>query len=89
MKAYTSLGAVLKRCPQSVGKVGVQCGRFVDKVGSSGADVRTFWCKSLRFFTIYGVSARTRGVGPVRTFCGQERRENFSQFCAPERVSAI
>jgi len=25
-------------------------------------DVRTFWCKNLGFFEIYGVSARTRGL---------------------------
>jgi len=36
--------------------------------GSSDADVRTFWCKKLRFFVIYGVSARSgKRIGPVRT----------------------
>jgi len=48
---------------------------------SSVADVRTFWCKNIGFFEIYGVSARTREVKPVQTFCGQ-REVNFSRFCA-------
>jgi len=30
-----------------------------------------FGAKNLRFSEIYGVSARTRKVKPVRTFCGQ------------------
>jgi len=30
-----------------------------------------FGTKNFEFFEIYGVSARTRGVKPVRTFCGQ------------------
>jgi len=34
------------------------------------------------FFEIYGVSARTRGVEPVQTFCGQGEGVNFSLFCA-------
>jgi len=39
--------------------------------------------KRFRFFEIYGVFARTRGVEPVRTFCGQGGRlVNFSRFCA-------
>jgi len=32
------------------------------KGSSLDADVRTFWCKNLEYFEIYGVSARTRGV---------------------------
>jgi len=28
--------------------------------GSSNADVRTFWCKNLGFFEIYGLSAQIR-----------------------------
>jgi len=42
--------------------------------GSTDADVRIFFgAKTLGFFEIYDVSARTRGeeVEPVRTFCGQ------------------
>jgi len=30
---------------------------------SSDADVRTFWCKNIRFLEIYGVYARTRAGG--------------------------
>jgi len=39
--------------------------------GSSVAGVRTFWCKNIAFFEIYGVSTRTREVEQVRTFFGQ------------------
>jgi len=45
----------------------IQCGHSADKGGSSGADVRIFWCKKHRIFEIYGVSARTGGVKPVWT----------------------
>jgi len=45
--------------------------------GSSDADVRTFWHKKLRIFEIYDVSAWTKGVEPVRTFCEQEEGVNF------------
>jgi len=38
--------------------------------------------ENIGFFDIYGVSERTRGVKPMRTFCGQGRRVNFSQFSA-------
>jgi len=41
------------------------CGQGGD---SSGAEFRTFWCKDIGFFEIYGVSARTGG--------------DFSRFCA-------
>jgi len=52
----------------------VQCGHFVDKGGSTEADVRTFWCKKLRIFdNLWGVHT-DRGDGggndPVRTFFG-------------------
>jgi len=30
-----------------------------------------FGAKNVRFFEIHGVPARTRGIEPVRTFCGQ------------------
>jgi len=30
-----------------------------------------FAAKNIGFFEMYGVSARTRGVEPVRTFCGR------------------
>jgi len=36
-----------------------------------------FGAKTSRFFEIYGVSAWTKGVEPVRTFCGQEERGQF------------
>jgi len=40
-------------------------------------------CGKNIFFEIYGVSAQTRKVEPVRTFCGQGRKGlNFSRFCA-------
>jgi len=48
---------------------------------SSDADVRTFWCKKLQTFQIYGVSARKRGVEPVRTFCGQGEGQSFATLC--------
>jgi len=40
--------------------------------------------KNFGYFEIYGVSARTRGIGvePVRTFCEQGGGVNFSRFCA-------
>jgi len=42
-----------------------------------------FGAKSIRFFEFYGVSARTKGVEPERTFFGQGRRGvNLSRFCA-------
>jgi len=36
-----------------------------------------FGAKTFGFFEVYGVSARTRGVGPVRGFCGQGGRGQF------------
>jgi len=41
-----------------------------------------FGAKNFGFFEIYNVCAWTRGVEPVRTFCGQGGGVNFSQFCA-------
>jgi len=38
-----------------------------------------FSAKNFRYFKIYGVSARTRWVEPVRT---REEGANFSIFCA-------
>jgi len=38
---------------------------------------KLFGAKIIGFFEIYGVSARTRGVDPVREFCGQRRRESI------------
>jgi len=55
------------------------------KRGSSDAHVRTFGekNKNIGFFEIYGVPARTWGVEPVRTFCGQKEKgsifRNFVQ----------
>jgi len=40
--------------------------------------MRTF---NFVFFESYGVSTRTGGVEPVRTFLGQGE-DNFSRFCA-------
>jgi len=42
-----------------------------------------FSAKNIGFFKIYGVSARTRGIEPVRTFCGQGRRggQFFAILC--------
>jgi len=40
--------------------------------GSSEMDVHIFGAKNIEYFEIYGVSAWTRGVEPVQTFCGQE-----------------
>jgi len=38
--------------------------------------------KYIEFFLIYGVSARTGGVEPVRTFYGQgEKRQFFAILC--------
>jgi len=53
--------------------------------GSSDAGVRTFWRKKIRIFrNLWCVRTDKEGgwVGPVRTFCGQEGRVNFSRFCA-------
>jgi len=40
-----------------------------------------FVAKNFGFFEIYGVSARTREVEPVRAFFGQEG-VSFSRYCA-------
>jgi len=48
---------------------------------SSDADIHTYLMQKLQFFLIYGVSAWTRGVEPVRVFYGSRREGvNFSQF---------
>jgi len=61
-------------------------GFFRDMViqgGSSGADVRTFWCKKLRIFrNLWCVRTDKEEVEPVRTVrtvCGQGERGSF--FC--------
>jgi len=41
-----------------------------------------FECKNLGFFEVYDVSARTREVELVRTFCGMEKGVNFLRFYA-------
>jgi len=38
--------------------------------------------KNFGFFEIYGVSVRSKGVEPVRTFCGQGEEINFLRLCA-------
>jgi len=62
----------------SQGGWGLSSADILQTRGSSDADVRTFWCKNLKFFEIYGVSAQTRGVKPVRT---RGRRVNFLRYC--------
>jgi len=84
-KGKTDLGPSIKDVCSQGGRGFVQCGHFADKEegGSSDVDVRTFWCKNLEFFEIYGVSARTRGCWAsadiLRT---RGRGVNFSRFCA-------
>jgi len=75
------IGAVHKRCPESGGR------------GFSSADImrtrgvlqmRTsslFGAKNLECFEIYGVSTRTRGVEPVRTFCEHGGSSIFRDLC--------
>jgi len=61
------VGAVYKISPQSEGRGFVQCGHF-SKKGGGGLQMRTSTLIGKKyFFEIYGVSARTRGVEPVRT----------------------
>jgi len=75
----TRLGAVYR--PQSEGR-GLSS---TDIFRTSGEGVLQMWMSALfctknsRFFEIYGMPARTRGVDPMWT-----RREgvNFSRFCA-------
>jgi len=59
-----------------------KCGHFSDREG--GLHMRTsalFGAKFFEFFEIYVVSARTRGVEPVQTFCGERgRRSIFRDF---------
>jgi len=43
-------------------------------------DVRTSSANNFKFFEIYGVSARTRGVESVRTFCGQGGKGKFNEI---------
>jgi len=47
----------------------------------SDADVRSFWRKKFEFFEIYGVSVRTKGFEPVRTFADKGGGEG-GQFLA-------
>jgi len=80
---------LIRVCPKKtsavrVGGSFVLCRQFADKGGRlfSDADIHTFWCKSIGFFEIYGVIARTRGVELVWTFCGQEKRGLiFANLC--------
>jgi len=63
------LGAVHKGRPHSgegVCPVQTRGGSFF-----SDLDVRTFWCKNIGFFEIYG---KGEGVESVRTFCGKGGR---------------
>jgi len=75
--------AAHKRRPQSGWGEGLSVRTFVNKGGSSDAEVRTFWCKKSEFFKISIVTARTRveEVELVRKFYGQGGGVNFSQFC--------
>jgi len=55
-----------------------------DGTGFLRCGLRTLWSKKIWIFPNYGVSARTRRVEPVRTFCRQKGRGgvNFSRFYA-------
>jgi len=81
---HLKLETVHKRRPQSRGRGLCPVRTFFGQGGGSASDVvvRTFWCKNLGFFEIYGVSARTRGQvdKPVLTFRGQGG-VNFLRFC--------
>jgi len=59
----------------AVREEGVQCIHFADKrkEGLFRCRPQFFAQKTSEFFEIYGVSTRTRGVEPVRTFFGQGR----------------
>jgi len=62
----------------------VHCEHFTNK-GEGVLQEQTsalFGTKNIGFFKIYGVSARTRGVEPVRTFCGhgEDGGQIFSFF---------
>jgi len=50
--------------------------------GSSDADVLTFWLKNIRFFEIYGASARTKERGLSQCGHFSDKGVNFSRFCA-------
>jgi len=60
-------GLVHKTCPQSGGRGFVHCGHFSDKGILQMRTSVLFGTKNFRFFVIYLVSARTRGVNFVRT----------------------
>jgi len=55
-------------------------------LGRSIKDVRTFRCKNIGFFEIYGVFARTWGRGGLSQYGHlankREGEINFSRFCA-------
>jgi len=68
------LGACIKKSAVR-GRGFVQC-----EQEERGFQMRTstlFVVKNFGFFEIYGVSARTRGVEPVRTFYGQGEGGQF------------
>jgi len=76
---FDNLKGVHKRRSHSGGRGFVQCGQRARRV----LQMRTsslFDAKNFGIFEIYGVSARTRRVEPVRTFCGQWGR--VGQFFA-------
>jgi len=76
---------VLRGCPKQTSTVrgeeslsNANILRTRGRRGSSDADVSG--AKNIGFFEIYGMSARTRWVGPVRTFFGQEG-QFFANLC--------
>jgi len=59
-------------------------GFSADKWGSSEADVRTFLCKTIGFFEIYGMPRRTRGLRQCGHFADKGEGVNFSRFCVDD-----
>jgi len=54
----------------SIKDVRSQKGGGLSNANKKGGELRTFW-RNFGFFEIYGVSERTEGGEPVRTFFGQ------------------
>jgi len=71
------LGTVHKRPPQNRGVCPVRTFKGVLQMRMFAL----FGTKNFGLFEIYGVSAQSRGVEPVQTFCGQgERGSIFRDF---------
>jgi len=65
------LGAVHKGCPQSGVREVCPVQTFFAQGGFFRCNRLHFLVQKLWIFEIYGVSVQTKGVEPVRTFCGQ------------------